>query len=130
MRQPSRGWSSVRRSHYELNKHSRIFCKQRNREIILKAKCRPCADCNIQYNPWVMQFDHRDPLQKRFDLSDGHQHSVKILLIELAKCDVVCANCHAERTQRGQHWAVRREVVDKPNVASDQLDFFTKGPSR
>lgn len=111
------------RSHKDHNFYSKTRCAGRNREIILKAKCRPCTDCKVQYNPWVMQFDHRDPLQKKFNLSKSKTCSVKILLTELAKCDVVCANCHAERTARGQHWAVRRDVVEKTN----QMEFDGKG---
>lgn len=70
-----------------------------------------------------MDLDHRDPLQKRFELSKQKTCSEKRLLEEIAKCDVVCANCHRERTIRGKHWAVRRDVVEKPVDDSRQIDF-------
>lgn len=70
-----------------------------------------------------MDLDHRDPQQKIFELSKQKACSVKRLLVEIAKCDVVCANCHRERTMRGQHWAVRRDVVDKPKEITAQLEF-------
>lgn len=101
------------------NKELVRFSRQRNRELILKYKARPCFDCGVQYNPWVMQFDHRDPLQKRYNLTKMGWCSVETLLSEISKCDVVCANCHAERTQRGKHWAVRREVVEKPDFQQE-----------
>ncbi len=47
-----------------------------------------------------MDFDHRDSSTKSFMLSDVSRATVKSLLKEIEKCDVVCANCHRERTQR------------------------------
>lgn len=123
MRQRNRPRLNFSRTPKDHNYHSKIFCHQRNKEIILRAKSRPCVDCNIQYNPWVMDLDHRDPQQKIFELSKQKACSVKRLLVEIAKCDVVCANCHRERTMRGQHWAVRRDVVDKPKEITAQLEF-------
>lgn len=44
----------------------------------------------------VLSFHHRDPRQKRFDVSQGANRRVglKTLFEEIAKCDVLCANCH------------------------------------
>lgn len=61
-------------------------------------KRKPCDDCGKRYPPYVMQFDHRDPAQKKFNLSRSDGKSKAAVLEEIAKCDVVCANCHAERT--------------------------------
>lgn len=71
-----------------------------NRELILKAKDKPCMDCGIAYPSYVMQFDHRDPKTKRNNLGQMLGCSTETILIEIAKCDVVCSNCHAERTWR------------------------------
>jgi hypothetical protein len=61
-----------------------------------------CADCGKSYAPYVMDFDHRDPATKAFSLLADKVllMSRDVLLAEVAKCDVVCANCHAERTWR------------------------------
>lgn len=67
-------------------------------EIIRKAKDKPCMDCGLSYPSYIMQFDHRDPIFKCFNVAQMSSHSVKKLLVEIDKCDVVCANCHAERT--------------------------------
>jgi hypothetical protein len=63
-------------------------------------RCRPCADCGESFSPWVMDFDHRDPKTKSFALAAGHAllKPRDVLLAEIAKCDIVCANCHAIRT--------------------------------
>lgn len=69
-----------------------------NTAFVNSLKDRPCADCGIKYKPHVMQFDHlRD---KEFNISYGaHGGASKVkILEEVKKCDLVCANCHAERT--------------------------------
>jgi hypothetical protein len=48
-----------------------------------------------------MEFDHLDADAKHFNVSAGvTQVSHERLLTEIAKCEVVCANCHAERTHQ------------------------------
>lgn len=71
------------------------------REYLNRVKATPCLDCGIQYSPWVMHFDHRNPSDKKFGIGNTCSHqSFDSLVLEIAKCDVVCANCHAERTHK------------------------------
>jgi hypothetical protein len=73
----------------------------KRRDLIIKFKSVPCMDCHIQYPPYVMQFDHRDPAEKCFGLANRKVGSTNAaFLAEVAKCDIVCANCHAERTHK------------------------------
>lgn len=67
------------------------------RAIIIEAKNVPCMDCGIQYPYYVMQFDHVRG-EKLFNIANVRTMSKKKLLDEIAKCEIVCANCHAERT--------------------------------
>lgn len=73
--------------------------QQANVAFIRAQKAKPCADCGIEYPFYVMQFDHVRG-KKLFPLSHpkvrtfGRQRIVD----EIAKCDVVCANCHCNRT--------------------------------
>jgi len=60
----------------------------------------PCADCGTRFPPCVMQFDHRDPATKRFVISKSRSRSHATLLAEVAKCDIVCTNCHRDRTYK------------------------------
>ena len=68
----------------------------------------PCQDCGGTFPPWVMDFDHRDPAKKAFNLMSGRAMlmSRARLIAEVEKCDIVCANCHAARTYR---WLLTRE---------------------
>jgi hypothetical protein len=60
----------------------------------------PCMDCGGVFPPHVMDFDHRDPTQKSFSLAAEKVllKNRKVLEAEVAKCDVICANCHRIRT--------------------------------
>jgi hypothetical protein len=94
--------AAVRR-HYEANKQYYKDKAARRakelREFLSQAKSVPCTDCRQEYPPYVMDFDHREPGEKEFQPHKLPQlGSMKKLLAEIAKCDVVCANCHRERT--------------------------------
>jgi hypothetical protein len=92
------------RSYYQRNKRSYLDrntrAYQKQRELIRQAKSRPCADCGIQYPYYVMDFDHREGEDKLFELHSVARKAIPGILREIEKCDVVCANCHRERTQR------------------------------
>ncbi len=61
-------------------------------------KSRPCADCGIQYPYYVMDFDHRQGENKVFEMNRVNYVAMGALKKEIEKCDVVCSNCHRERT--------------------------------
>jgi hypothetical protein len=76
---------------------------ERNRRVIREAKAVPCADCGQRYPHYVMDFDHRPGEKKCFNISIAAGQtrlSLQKMLAEIAKCDVVCANCHRERTYK------------------------------
>ncbi len=56
----------------------------------------PCADCG-ESDPLVLEFDHLT--DKSFNIGAGLRYrNWQSILNEIAKCDVVCANCHRRRT--------------------------------
>jgi hypothetical protein len=63
----------------------------------------PCADCRRRFPPCAMYFNHRDPATKRQAVMRmiGRSGTERILA-EVAKCDIVCANCHRLRTFVGR----------------------------
>lgn len=61
-------------------------------------KSEPCMDCGVRYPPYVMDFDHRDPLDKVASVSSLMTKGWAVVLAEIAKCDLVCSNCHRIRT--------------------------------
>lgn len=92
---------AARRRHYHANKEQ---YKARNRakkkairEYIQEVKGAPCVDCDRVYHYCVMDFDHL--MDKAINVSQmvdcGSLDKVKK---EIAKCELVCANCHRMRT--------------------------------
>jgi hypothetical protein len=62
---------------------------------------RGCVDCGFNLWPEALEFDHLPGTTKLFNVSDVTRRSDKALLdAEIAKCEVVCSNCHKHRTAR------------------------------
>jgi hypothetical protein len=79
----------------------------------------PCADCGIRFLPIQMEFDHRDPAQKSFTVAAGRSLLTNraTLIAEIAKCDVVCVNCHRIRTRaRHRAWLAARTPSTHPRI--------------
>lgn len=96
--------NSVEYNHeYYLANQPGIISNQRLRviarvAIVNKAKDKPCSDCKVKYAPHIMQFDHVRG-EKKFTIGEMvHKRSIAMLVEEISKCEVVCANCHADRT--------------------------------
>jgi hypothetical protein len=72
--------------------------RDRRKAVLDAIKSVPCMDCGGSFPPICMDFDHRDPAEKKFTIG---QHSAIVnlndLMTEIDKCDIVCANCHRIR---------------------------------
>jgi hypothetical protein len=90
------------RNHYRRNRRQYIErsmrANVRRREFMREMKSRPCADCGVQYPYYVMDFDHREGEEKVFEMNRVSYVTLGALKREIEKCDVVCSNCHRERT--------------------------------
>lgn len=74
--------------------------RSKHRAAVVAAKSVPCADCGGTFDPVCMDFDHRDGVEKLKEVSRlVYTTSVDVVLAEIAKCDVVCANCHRLRSK-------------------------------
>lgn len=103
-----------KRRHRNVPKHCRYCQKERSenslrerREIIRSAKLSGCADCGLSLpeHPEVFDFDHRPGTAKLGRVSAFvTKGSVEGLRAEIAKCDVVCANCHRIRTRHRKQY--------------------------
>jgi hypothetical protein len=80
---------------------------QRNRQWVSKAACerraklnllkmdRPCYDCGGVFPPECM---HIPGKEKLFQISKGISYPLEKVIDEIAKCQLVCSNCHLCRT--------------------------------
>ena len=90
------------------------------REMLREWRTVPCTDCGETYEPHQMDFDHRDPNTKLFNLTAGRVAlmSTAKLREEASKCDVVCANCHRVRTLKSRDlWATRQRPGTSARLA-------------
>ena len=81
---------------------------KRNREYVWNyLQEHPCEHCGIN-DPRVMDFDHLEQSTKTAEISYMIQRaSIEALQAEIAKCQVLCANCHRIRSgyQLNYWWA-------------------------
>ena len=86
-----------------------------------------CADCGQVFLPHQMDFDHRNPPDKLFRLTEGRAMlmSRERLLGEVTKCDVVCANCHRLRTR-----ATHRERMSRQPLRDGSSRYLERKRAR
>lgn len=95
------------KAHYEANKaayiaraNARSDAQRLHRQKLLMEyfEWHPCVDCG-ETDGRVLEFDHlRD---KDFNIGNAlRDRPWDLILAEMDKCEVVCANCHRRRTAR------------------------------
>ncbi len=57
-----------------------------------------CVDCGYNAHPSALEFDHLPGAIKSFTISGRTLGNADRIRAEIAKCEVVCANCHRVRT--------------------------------
>lgn len=62
------------------------------------AKAAPCTDCGARLPSVCMDWDHRPGVDKVANVGTLVRRKPSTLFSEIAKCDLVCANCHRVRT--------------------------------
>jgi 5-methylcytosine-specific restriction endonuclease McrA len=92
---------------YEKNKARHIAnVAKRKAEVKLRAseylrglkESTPCVDCGKQYPYYVMDFDHLRDKEYQVSLMVGQGYDIPAIQKEIAKCEIVCSNCHRIRT--------------------------------
>lgn len=96
--------AKYRHEHYIKNhKKARQQIEKRKleyREWVRSFKEKPCTDCGQSYPYYVMDFDHLPEFKKSFHMAHAWMKAKQTVLDEVKKCEVVCSNCHRERTHQ------------------------------
>lgn len=111
--------AAYKQEHYAANRQryidkagarKRELALQRTRFLIEFFKVNPCVDCG-ERDPVILEFDHlRD---KSFAIGTALSgRNWDSILREIAKCEVVCANCHRRRT--AQRRGALRAILTGP----------------
>ena len=79
-------------------------------EMLRELRQVPCTDCGGRFEPYQMDFDHRDPSTKLFNVTAGRAMlmSDEKLLAEVAKCDIVCVELPSRSGRSDRRIEVRR----------------------
>lgn len=102
-----------KRRWYQENK-SKHISYVRNREMGMDAwfrKYKETLSCEVcgENHPACLEFHHIDPSQKKFSVSARRDRpSLKQLQEEIAKCRVLCANCH-----RKEHYKQKEKELNR-----------------
>jgi hypothetical protein len=77
-------------------------------------EAHPCMDCGLYFRHYVLDFDHRPGEEKLMGISLMLTNAFSWVEIqaEMDKCDLVCANCHRERT----YGRIREQYPDSDRV--------------
>lgn len=73
-----------------------VAAYKKNRWLLDHLKNVPCTDCGRRFVPWAMDFDHVRG-EKLANVGSLVHGPTEVLLAEVAKCEVVCSNCHRAR---------------------------------
>jgi 5-methylcytosine-specific restriction endonuclease McrA len=116
---------AYKRAWYERNREKHIAHVRRARDLTGDRNqlmmwqylaVHPCVECG-ERDPVVLQFDHlRD---KRNDVAYmcGSGFAWSTILEEIAKCQVLCANCHARKTARERGiWERKHMTLHMPSI--------------
>lgn len=77
--------------------------RERNKQYVNSYKAeRGCCNCG-ERDPVVLEFHHRDPKEKKFEVCQHGERGLSAIQTEIAKCDLLCANCHRREHHRKRH---------------------------
>jgi len=91
-----------RQNNNEKNQENIRNRKLKTRQAIWEYKeQRGCSQCN-EKDPRCLDFHHRNPKEKSYHISLGlsNKLSLETLMKEIAKCDLLCRNCHVKLNPR------------------------------
>lgn len=78
----------------KLQKPRIVKVSKKEEMVIYKGGC--CLKCGYNKYLGALHFHHRDPFVKSFAISASSKKTSQEIVEELDKCDLLCANCHAE----------------------------------
>jgi hypothetical protein len=100
--------------HHELhNKDGNIF----KRQILEENQKLCCGECGYTNdNLSSLSFHHRNPLLKKYHVgrmfrSWRRNYSIKVILEEINKCDILCINCHRIHTVDVERFEKNRKLI-------------------
>lgn len=83
----------LQKKHNDKKKKERTELRQK----LIAERGNICFDCKASFPACCYDFHHRDPKEKEFEFSKAKSRSEDQIRVEIAKCDLLCSNCHRIR---------------------------------
>lgn len=97
-------WTPERNREYQ-REWSNIRRKERSAYLRSYKIKRGCCLCGYSEHPAALDFHHRHPDDKKFNISNNlSSRNWDSILAEIDKCDIMCANCHRIEHDSGGEW--------------------------
>ena len=84
-------------SHEYKSQYDRDFRRKRWVMIFEYFGGKKCQDCGVASEHPIYDLHHRDPSSKDFSIGALIRRKWEVLEPEIAKCDLLCSNCHRVR---------------------------------
>jgi len=90
--------SKNKTGNYYYKKEDSVEKRKRRKLMCIKILGGECKSCGYKKNLSALSFHHKNPDEKLFELNARNiiGTSLKIVLEEVNKCELLCNNCHTE----------------------------------
>ncbi len=103
-------WKSYYHKHGSKYRENAVIRNRRIKNALKKRLLeylsdKSCVRCGIS-DPRVLEFDHTDPTSKSYGIARAINSTMTWdnILLEINKCQILCANCHKIKTSKEQLW--------------------------
>ncbi len=101
-----------RNHHAKLAEHYKEKAREKKRTIVeLLGGC--CSVCKEKFPLCVYDLHHLNPAEKDFPPASLYLRKWSIILPEIAKCILVCANCHRKIHHEDKYDLLREDFEDE-----------------
>lgn len=101
----SRAKGRIRQVKYRKTKGYHTTVNRRKAKVAITImqfkKDKRCITCG-EPDPRCLDFHHRNPFEKKMAIAQmvSNKYSIKTIMKEIEKCDLVCRNCHVKTYNR------------------------------
>lgn len=97
-KKPYSTWSEEAKDY---NRACQYWRRQETKSKLVELAGGKCRNCGYNKSNKALQFHHIDPSTKHFELSSFYaSKNWELILEEFKKCELLCANCHAEKEEQ------------------------------
>lgn len=93
------GYADRERQLAYLRRYNKDYQRKRYQERVLELKSLVGSECSQCGSRQDLEFDHIDPDTKTFSILRHWKWPIEKLMPELAKCQLLCKDCHKLKTR-------------------------------